>query len=133
MMYEWVKKYIGIPFVSNGRALSGCDCYGLVRLVLRAEYGITLPELSNDYTDTRNREHITKLFAENMPVLAAEKLPGPQEGAVVIITEGGRPCHMGIVAGGGYILHAAELTGSVCQRATHPGLRGRVEGYYRAG
>ena len=131
MMYAWVKKYIGIPFVSNGRTLSGCDCYGLVRLVLQTEYGITLPELSDNYSDTRNREQIAKTFAENLPVLAAEKLAEAKEGSVAVITEGGRPCHLGINAGGGYILHAAEVTGSVCQRATHPGLRGRIEGYYR--
>ena len=133
MMYEWVKKYIGIPFVSNGRTPDGCDCYGLVRLVLQGEYGITLPELSGNYSDALNREQTEKLFAENLPVLAAKKTAGPEEGAVVVITEGGRRCHLGIVAGGGYILHSGVVTGTVCQRASHPGLRGRIEGYYRVG
>jgi cell wall-associated NlpC family hydrolase len=131
MMYEWVKKYIGIPFVSNGRTLDGCDCYGLVRLVLYNEYGINLPELSNDYNNALNLAETAKLFAEKRPVLAAEKLPGPRERAVVVITEHGRPAHLGIAAGGGYILHTGVKTGAVCQRETHPGLRGRVEGYYR--
>lgn len=129
-MYEWVKKYIGIPFVSNGRAMDGCDCYGLVRLVLRNEYGIELPELSNDYSDALNIKETAKLFAENLSLLAARKLPLPREKAVVVITEQGCPCHIGIVAGGGYILHTGIKTGSVCQRETHPGLRGRIEGYY---
>ena len=129
-MYEWVKKYIGIPFVSNGRAMDGCDCYGLVRLVLRNEYGIDLPELSNDYSNALNIKETTKLFAENLPLLAARKLPLPREKAVVVITEQGCPCHIGIVAGSGYILHTGIKTGSICQRETHPGLRGRIEGYY---
>ena len=129
-MHEWVKKYIGIPFVSNGRTLSGCDCYGLVRLVLRNEYGVDLPELSNDYADALNVKETTKLFAENLPVLAAEKLSCPREMAVAAITERGVIAHIGIVAGGGYILHTGIKTGSVCQRETHPGLRGRIEGYY---
>ena len=131
MMHAWVGKYVGIPFVSGGRTLSGCDCYGLIRLVLQSEYGITLPELSGDYSDARNREQTSKLFAENLPVLTAEKLAEAEDGSVVVITEGGRPCHLGIVAGGGYILHAAEATGTICQRTSHPGLRGRIEGYYR--
>jgi cell wall-associated NlpC family hydrolase len=133
MMYGWVKKYIGIPFVSNGRTKEGCDCYGLVRLVLENEYGVRLPELSGDYNDALNLAETAKLFADKRPVLAAEKLPGPRERAVVIITGNGRPCHIGIAAGGGYILHTGVKTGSVCQRETHPGLRGRVEGYYRVG
>jgi len=130
MMYEWVNKYIGIPFVSNGRTINGCDCYGLVRLVLRNEYGINLPELSDDYTNACNIQETAKLFEENLPLLAAGKINEPKEGAVVIITEQGRLCHVGIVAGNGYILHTGAKTGSVCQRASHPGLRGRIEGYY---
>jgi len=130
-VYGWVKKYIGIPFASNGRTTDGCDCYGLVRLVLRNEYGVDLPLLSDDYTDALNAAETARLFAENLPVLAGEKTAGPQEGAVAVITEHGRPAHIGIVAGGGCILHTGIKTGSVCQRETHPGLRGRIEGYYR--
>jgi cell wall-associated NlpC family hydrolase len=128
-----VKKYIGIPFVSNGRAIDGCDCYGLVRLVLSGEYGVTLPELSDDYSDALNLAQTARLFAEHLPALAVEKIPEPEEKAVVIITEHRRPAHIGVVAGGGYILHTGVKTGSVCQRESHPGLRGRVEGYYRVG
>jgi cell wall-associated NlpC family hydrolase len=133
MMYEWVKNYIGIPFVSNGRTKEGCDCYGLVRLVLRNEYGVELPELSDDYDNALNVAETARLFAEQKPVLAVEKLLEAKETAVVVITEHGHPCHLGIVAGNGFILHTGIKTGSVCQRATHPGLRGRIEGYYRVG
>jgi cell wall-associated NlpC family hydrolase len=129
-MYKWVGKYIGIPFVSNGRTMEGCDCYGLIRLVLRNEYGIDLPELSNDYTDARNIKDTARLFAENLPVLTAGKISEPKEQALVVIKEQGRPCHIGIAAGSGFILHTNFKTGSVCQRETHPGLRGRIEGYY---
>jgi len=132
-MYEWVKKYIGIPFVSNGRTHDGCDCYGLVRLVLRNEYGIDLPELTNDYLDALNVKETARLFEKQLPVIAGEKIPVPQEKAVVVITEHGVPAHVGIVAGGGYILHTGIKTGSICQRETHPGLRGRIEGYYHVG
>ncbi len=133
MIYTWVKKYIGIPFASNGRTLSGADCYGLVRLVLKNEYGIELPELSDDYSDALNIKQTEKLFTENLPVLTAEKISVPEEKAVVIITEHGAPAHIGIYAGDGFILHTGIKTGSVCQRESHPALRGRIEGYYRVG
>jgi murein DD-endopeptidase / murein LD-carboxypeptidase len=131
MMYPWVKNYVGIPFVSNGRTAEGCDCYGLARLVLSNEYGVTLPALSDDYKDARVISETAALFEEQLPVLAAEKIAYPEERAVVVITEHGRPCHLGIVAGDGYILHTTVKTGSVCQRSTHPDLTGRIEGYYR--
>jgi len=130
-MYEWVKKYIGIPFVSNGRTAAGCDCYGLVRLVMCNEYGKELPELSDDYSDALNKKETSRLFTKNLPVLAAEKIDSPEEGAVIVILENGLFCHVGISAGGGYILHTNVKTGSVCHRITHPILRGRIEGYYR--
>jgi cell wall-associated NlpC family hydrolase len=131
MPYPWVKNYIGIPFVSNGRAKEGCDCYGLVRLALRNEYGIELPALSDDYENALNIKETSRLFTEQLPVLAAEKLEGPEEKAVVIITEHGSPCHLGLCAGDGHILHTTVKTGAVCQRVTHPDLRGRIGGYYR--
>ena len=131
MMYEWVNKYIGIPFVSNGRTITGCDCYGLIRLVLHNEYNIKLPELSDNYEDANNILETSRLFSEHRPVLAAEKLSKPAEKSVVVITEQGKPCHIGIYAGAGFILHTRAKTGSICQRETHPGLKGRIEGYYR--
>jgi cell wall-associated NlpC family hydrolase len=130
MMYKWVKKYVGIPFVSNGRTIEGCDCYGLVRLVLRNEYGILLPELSDDYSDALNVKETALLFAGHLPVLAGEKTTCPCEKSVAVITEHGVAAHVGIAAGGGYILHTGIKIGSICQRETHPGLRGRIEGYY---
>jgi len=131
MMFPWVKKYIGIPFVSNGRTADGCDCYGLARLVMCNEFGIDLPELSNDYSDALNVAETARLFNEHLPALAGEKLEAPEEGAVAIITGRGAAVHIGVVAGGGYILHTGIKTGAVCQRETHPGLRGRVAGYCR--
>jgi cell wall-associated NlpC family hydrolase len=130
-MYDWVKKYIGIPFASNGRTLEGCDCYGLVRLVLQNEYGIYLPELSDDYENALNIAQTKELFDKNMPVLLAERIPVIEERALIVIRKEGHPCHVGISAGGGYLLHTNYKTGSVCQRLTHIDLCGRREGYYR--
>jgi cell wall-associated NlpC family hydrolase len=131
-MYAWVKKYIGIPFLSGGRTEEGCDCYGLCRLVLAAEYGVSLPGLPGDYADALRIRETAALFEKNIPVLAAGRLGGPEEGALAVMAERGRPCHLGIYAGGGYILHTKAATGAVCQRLSSPGLAGCIEGYYRA-
>jgi len=129
-MYKWVYKYIGIPFVSNGRTMEGCDCYGLIRLVLKNEYNIDIPELSNDYNNALNIKETAKLFEEKRPVILSEKLIKPREKALVIITERGVAAHIGIVAGSGFILHTGIKTGSICQRESHPGIKNRIEGYY---
>jgi cell wall-associated NlpC family hydrolase len=130
-MYPWVKNYIGIPFISNGRTKEGCDCYGLVRLVLQNEYGVNLPELSNNYANALCIAEANRLFEGRLPVLSAGKIPAVEEKAVIVIRNEGRPCHLGIFAGGGYALHTNLKTGSVCRRLSHIDLCGRIEGYCR--
>lgn len=43
---HWAAKYVGIPYKIGGDDLSGADCWGLVRLVLRAERGLEMPALA---------------------------------------------------------------------------------------
>ena len=130
-MYNWVKNYIGIPFVSNGRTHEGCDCYGLVRLVLMEVYDVLFPELTTDYKNARNLAETYWLFEEKIPVLCAARIRETEEKALAVILERGRPCHLGIDAGNGFILHTSYKTGSICQRLSHPDLCGRIEGFYR--
>ena len=130
-MYGWVKKYVGIPFVSGGRDETGCDCYGLARLILRNEYGYDLPVLNGDYTNALNIAETKKLFMENVPLLCGEKIDGPEEKAVALMRMGGRLCHIGLYAGDGCIIHSRHKVGVVCERLSSPSLAGRVEGWYR--
>lgn len=37
-------RFIGIPFISNGRSFKGCDCYGLVKLYYKEVLNIEIPE-----------------------------------------------------------------------------------------
>lgn len=39
-----INKFIGIPFISKGRSLNGCDCYGLVKLYYKEILNIDIPE-----------------------------------------------------------------------------------------
>lgn len=129
-MYGWAKKYVGIPFVSGGRDAKGCDCYGLVRLILQAEYGYDLPVLLGDYGNALNTAETKKLFMQNVPVLCGEKINAPEEKAVALIRMSGRLCHIGLYAGDGFIIHARYRTGTVLERLSSPSLSGHVEGWY---
>ena len=129
-MYEWVKKYVGIPFVSGGRDKTGCDCYGLVRMILTAEYSYDLPVLLGDYDNALNISETKKLFMENVPVLCGKKIDTPQEKSVALMRMSGRLCHIGLYAGDGFIIHARYKAGTVLERLSSPSLSGHVEGWY---
>lgn len=130
-MYNWCINYIGIPFISGGRNKDGCDCYGLVRLILLEQYKIELPELKGNYSNALCIAETKKLFTENVPVICAEKISSPEEKAIALIKIKGSLCHVGLYAGDGYIIHSRHKLGVVCERITSPLLVNCVEGWYR--
>jgi len=70
----WAGRYVGAPFVSGGRDASGCDCYGLVRLVLAEQFGYHLPLLALDYRNALAVAETSPVLRERLPLLAGKKL-----------------------------------------------------------
>jgi len=46
---RWVNDYTHIPFTEQGRGHGGCDCWGLVRLVLFEQAGVEVPSYTECY------------------------------------------------------------------------------------
>lgn len=130
-MYDWVKKYVGIPFVSGGRDFTGVDCYGLARLVLNNEYGYDLPLLTGDYSDALDKKQTQKLFDLNVPLFCAEKLPSPEEASIALIKSRGLATHVALYAGDGFIIHSLALLGVVAERLSNSDINRIVVGWYR--
>lgn len=124
-----VNKYIKIPFKSHGRDFNGCDCYGLVRLVLKEEFSKTLPDFW-EYNAPDDFQVLQGLFDENTPLLSAKKVEEPKEGDVVLYKFRGYTSHIAVYVGQGRILHILKGIDSCCVPVEHGILKGRVEGYY---
>jgi hypothetical protein len=131
MVPSWVSRYIGIPFVSGGRGLAGCDCYGLVRLVLRDQFGYQLPPLDLAYKNACDTAEAAPLIQRYTPLLKGNQLSNPEGGSVAVIRCCGRTSHVGVFVDGECILHTLPGIGAHCAGTGHLFLRGAVEGIYR--
>jgi cell wall-associated NlpC family hydrolase len=131
MIPSWAREYIGIPFRSNGRDRSGCDCWGLTRLVQREVFGKELPSFADRYTDSLDRETVEILIDEYRPLLLGEKIDTPDIGDITVLLFSGHRCHLAIYVGDGKVLHTDCLTDSCLELLDGATLMGRLAGFYR--
>ena len=130
---SWCKEYVGKPFAEKGRGPDGFDCWGLVRAVLAAEFGIDgLPDYVDSYTRTGDKLSVSTAVSAGL-VDGWQRVDKATEGTLVILRLAGRPWHCAIAVNGEWMLHA--LVGSdVClERMDSMVWSDRIEGYYKRG
>jgi len=130
MIPEWVNNYIGINFVEHGRDKNGCDCWGLIKMVLKEQFRIDdLIDFSEKYDHTREREKISKLCKEE--ALNWEPVKKPKAGDVILLRVSGMPTHVGVVVNPPWMLHCEYGKGTVIECYERLGWKNRIEGFYR--
>lgn len=122
---DWVQDYMCIPFRDGGRDWTGCDCWGLVRLVLAEQAGLALPSFDT-VTGAEIGGTIAEQAEEWLPVR-----PGYEQrfdAVVMASTIDGRSAeiHIGIITRPGFVLHSEERLGPVHVPLRHPAIRHRV-------
>jgi cell wall-associated NlpC family hydrolase len=126
----WPAHYVGVPFRKGGRSHAGCDCWGLVRLVLLEERGIELSR-RGDLSGGRLAELISGSLPQDM---IQEWLPvePAQASELDLVTMTGDPFHVGILTPERWLLHVEEATGdAVIVPLSHPTIRDRAIAAYR--
>ena len=103
----WAGEYIGTPFAEDGRGRNGCDCWGLVRLILGEVFGVEVPSHAGRYDGVADHEGIAALVeqdtkADDWLEVARD---AARSGDVVLLRMRGLPIHVGIFAGPGLVLH----------------------------
>lgn len=129
MIPGWVKEYIGIPFQPGGRTRSGCDCWGLTRLVLAERFGVQLPSFAEEYTDPHDWQVVSQLISTHIPTWCP--IAGtPQEGDVALFRILNEPAHVGVIVAPGFMLHVSRGTDSNVERYTSPTWQPRLLGFF---
>lgn len=127
-MNFWWNKYTGIPFENMGSAMSGCDCWGLVRLVYKQEFGRDLPGPVMDVSGPRAK--IEAAIHCQRDALW-ERTTNPQPGDVALFRVGGHESHVGLVTVPGMILHVRQGQDSVVVPLGGKHFGETLRGYYR--
>jgi cell wall-associated NlpC family hydrolase len=126
-----INDYIGIPYQPNGRTRSGADCWGLVVMVLREEYGVHVPALTGEYSHADKGE-LERFIDEAKATVRAVPVDAPDPGDLAVLRYRGKATHVGVYVGEGLLLHnvGGDYTSRV-ERIDGAGIARRIEGWYR--
>ena len=128
-MHPWANKYVGVEFEEKGRNHVGCDCWGLMRLILKEQFDVDLPDHVDDYKTTQDRHAIADIVEDDLPDWI--KTMRPQCGDVVLLRCKGLPLHVGLMLNKKTMLHIQEGINAGTERLDSIVWKDRVMGYYR--
>ena len=127
-MAPWADKYIGIPYGLNERTMQSCDCYGLVYLVYKNEFGIDLPSYSDEYDKKTDSEKLMDVYKKHRDNWNEVVLP--KVGDVVYFTIAGFAKHVGVMIDEKHFIHNLRESSTIgCVRSLR--WKHRKLGFYR--
>lgn len=112
-------KYMEIPYVWHGKDWSGADCYGLLILFFKEEYGIELTDFRYDATDWEGIRD-SSFIEDNVDTDWIEvSLDEVREGDLILINKSdSAPFHCGVALTSEQFLHTGKSHGAVVSRIT---------------
>lgn len=118
-------KYFKIPYVNNGRDHSGCDCYGLVKLLSKELDGKKLPNYH--YEDAQNPEN-GNIYLEELKKGKWVRCVA-KKGAMVLLRIDGVANHAGYMIDDTKFLHITKKTGVAMASINDSMFKNRIIGF----
>lgn len=106
---HWSAEFVGLPFRLHGRARDGVDCWGLVCLVY-SRVGIELPLYAGLYAGPEEIARVAGVVADAIDtgMWGSVERSKARERDVMVFRRAGLETHVGVVCGGGLMLHIAS-------------------------
>lgn len=139
MSWRWVEDFQGIPFLRRGRTRAGCDCWGLVRLVLAERAGVQVPSFAEVATNDGkgiNDEIQRQTSGGGWCQVRLEQMQ-PFDCVLMLgrmrINGAVHPAetHIGIMVAPGRLMHIEKGIDAVVVELTNPTVRDRVTRAFR--
>jgi len=128
----WARDYVGIPFLSKGRTReTGCDCYGLYRLVYTEQRKQFIPDYDKYYDGADVTEQVI--------VATSKRFTGSWYTVddrvrcydLLVFNIRGFPVHVGIALNNSFMLHTLKGHAAVIEPFNTWRWKNRLEGAYR--
>lgn len=124
-----------VPFADLGRDWSGCDCWGLVRLVYRHELGIELGEYGG--INVSDVVRVVRNFHKEFRAETWHRVDEPQAFDVAAMSGGYGErksfSHCGVMCSDRVLMDTREETGVVTSDVSNDKTRSLIIGFYRHG
>jgi cell wall-associated NlpC family hydrolase len=133
----WVGEYVGIPFKERGGDKAGCNCWGLVRLVLKERYEIDAPALSDKYVTTADVKHTEQVINGEASSWRHIMMDDAAPGDVITmyrvdpVTRTRVESHVGVVIAKGWMLHIERNVDASKEEYTGRRHMNQVANFYR--
>lgn len=138
-MTSWAEKYLRIPFVDRGDSWSGCDCWGLCRLILKEEADKDLPA----YEEIPAGASLEKAqqFLQSRTEECWQRVDSGSEGPLDLVLMKGlvdvdgkktiAPLHIGCVVKPKQVIHIEYGCDVSVVDYKHPKMQRRIIDFYR--
>ena len=94
----WVGPWVGTPFGECGRdPATGVDCWGLVRAIYAARYGVAVHSLDGEYLSTADHGAIAAAVEAEQAAWAPVAPAAVRVGDAALFRVGAHPRHVGVV------------------------------------
>ena len=128
-MMNDLASYIGIPYRDRARDDNCVDCWGLLCLFYRREFGIELPQYTTETPE--GAKYVAEVVAGGRIEPTWQRVVEPAYGDVLLFRVQGLPIHCGVALGRGEFLHSFPNRDSCIERLDSLSWAKRLDGVYR--